>query len=237
MKKLKTLVAGVILATTILAMSPIGANAVLDGTHWLKTGNEWKYQIGAYYFTKWNNVKGSWYYFSKDTGLMLHDTYTPDGYYVGPDGRWIPNYSQSAASINVTDTVSFADCNLEAVVRAEINKPTGVIYKSDVASITNLEIRNANVSTLDGIDNLINLTGLGVIDNEVYDVSSVKYLTKLEYLGLKSMKLTSNQIIDVVTPLCNLKHLGLYGNNFTYADKQRLADANPNVFTDYLTIN
>lgn len=31
---------------------------------------------------------GKWYYFDEYC-YMLHDTTTPDGYYVGPDGAWV----------------------------------------------------------------------------------------------------------------------------------------------------
>ncbi|MCH4081678.1 MAG: hypothetical protein LKE92_06045 [Atopobiaceae bacterium] len=56
--------------------------------------------------TGWQQVNGSWYCFSA-SGAMLHDywvgnyylgssgamltsTKTPDGYYVGADGAWVP---------------------------------------------------------------------------------------------------------------------------------------------------
>lgn len=33
---------------------------------------------------------GPWYYLDPVSGAMWHDTYTPDGYYVGSDGAWVP---------------------------------------------------------------------------------------------------------------------------------------------------
>lgn len=46
-------------------------------------------------FTKDQLIDGKWYYFSEaegsgTMGAMLRDTITPDGYYVGPDGVWVP---------------------------------------------------------------------------------------------------------------------------------------------------
>ena len=38
--------------------------------------------------TGWKEISGSWYYFGKD-GSMLTNTITPDGYYVGADGKYI----------------------------------------------------------------------------------------------------------------------------------------------------
>ncbi|MCD8223537.1 MAG: hypothetical protein LUC99_01570 [Clostridiales bacterium] len=36
----------------------------------------------------WNLVNDVWYYMD-ESGAMLTDTTTPDGYKVGPDGAWI----------------------------------------------------------------------------------------------------------------------------------------------------
>ena len=47
-----------------------------------KTTNEGKMVIG------WKKVQGAWYYFGAD-GAMLTNAYTPDGHYVGPDGKWV----------------------------------------------------------------------------------------------------------------------------------------------------
>ncbi len=37
----------------------------------------------------WQMIDNNWYYFDLTTGIMLHDTITPDGYIVGSDGIWI----------------------------------------------------------------------------------------------------------------------------------------------------
>ena len=45
-----------------------------------KTANEGKMTIG------WKLIQNDWYYFDID-GSMLMNSYTPDGYYVGVDGK------------------------------------------------------------------------------------------------------------------------------------------------------
>ncbi len=83
----------------------------------------WRYQNddGSYVTAAWfQDTDGAWYYFGPDA-LMQHDTWidglyyvdssgkmmtnavTPDGYQVGPDGKWI----QGAAS--QPETVSFGE--------------------------------------------------------------------------------------------------------------------------------
>ena len=47
-----------------------------------KTADEGKMVVG------WKKIQGAWYYFGID-GAMLTNAYTPDGHYVGPDGKWV----------------------------------------------------------------------------------------------------------------------------------------------------
>lgn len=62
--------------------------------------------------TGWQKIDGSWYYFDGSgamyanrwcgdyylgsSGAMLTNALTPDGYYVGSDGRWIPASTDSS---------------------------------------------------------------------------------------------------------------------------------------------
>ena len=77
-------------------------------TGWLKDGGTWYYlnnsgsmatgwvkDSGSWYYLKdsgamatgWVKDGGQWYYLDS-TGKMLHNTYTPDGYYVDASGAW-----------------------------------------------------------------------------------------------------------------------------------------------------
>lgn len=58
--------------------------------------NEWKQVWDNWYYfgddgkslqNAWAEIDGKWYYFDQ-WSIMLHDTTTPDGYYVGTDGAW-----------------------------------------------------------------------------------------------------------------------------------------------------
>ncbi|WP_333683400.1 hypothetical protein [Enterocloster lavalensis] len=61
--------------------------------------NQWK-QVWDYWYyfgengksiqSAWKEIDGKWYYFD-EYSIMLHDTTTPDGYYVGSDGAWDQN--------------------------------------------------------------------------------------------------------------------------------------------------
>ena len=57
-------------------------------TGWVKDSDSWYYlsNSGAM-ATGWVKDGGQWYYLDS-TGKMLHNTYTPDGYYVDASGAW-----------------------------------------------------------------------------------------------------------------------------------------------------
>lgn len=56
---------------------------------WKQDNVGWWYQNddGSYPANSWQEIDGKQYYFGND-GYMLHDTTTPDGYYVDANGVW-----------------------------------------------------------------------------------------------------------------------------------------------------
>ena len=74
---------------------------------WQSNATGWWYQNadGSYPVSQWQQINGSWYYFDEsgymvasmwignyylgESGAMLTDTVTPDGYYVDSSGAWI----------------------------------------------------------------------------------------------------------------------------------------------------
>lgn len=68
-------------------------------TGWLLYNNQWYYLIpgeGSMHMG-WILINGIWYYLNpvyqegRPQGSMYCNEYTPDGYFVGPDGAWIPS--------------------------------------------------------------------------------------------------------------------------------------------------
>lgn len=66
------------------AFSAVCALTAMAGD-WEKTGDNWRYKDdnGEYVRNHWVG-----YYYLGSDGIMLTSSYTPDGYYVGADGRW-----------------------------------------------------------------------------------------------------------------------------------------------------
>ena len=56
---------------------------------WIKSNSDWFYvgADGKIVKNQWVKDNGSYYYVD-EKGAMLKDTMTPDGYYVGADGKW-----------------------------------------------------------------------------------------------------------------------------------------------------
>ena len=105
--------------------------------------------------------------------------------------------------------ITFADANLEAVVREAVEKPEGEVTQADVEGIVVLTARAAEIADLTGIEALTQLTELHLNSNQISDVSSLSGLTQLTKLILYG-----NQISDVsaLSGLTQLTILSLYEN-------------------------
>lgn len=65
-------------------------NGKILRNEWKRIAGEWYYfDDASYMFTGWLEHGGKWYYFDKESGKMLKNTRTPDGYFVSFDGSWI----------------------------------------------------------------------------------------------------------------------------------------------------
>lgn len=59
-------------------------------TGWIQDGDTWYFLYGdGAMATGWVWDEGSWYYLDMETGAMLTQTITPDGYRVGVNGAWL----------------------------------------------------------------------------------------------------------------------------------------------------
>lgn len=138
------------------------------------------------------------------------------------------------------EIISFKDKRLEEIIRKEIKKPNGNIYKSDVVGIKTLypafdtinslegiehltslrvlEIHTNNIKDLTPISNLDNLKILSISDNPISDLSPLKDLTKLE--DLQMFSINTNDISSLEN-LRNLIHLKISRNGIINIDSLR----------------
>ena len=107
------------------------------------------------------------------------------------------------------EAVTFADPDLEAVVRETISISTGPIYRSDLEGLTSLNGTERNITYLNGLEFCYNLAYLYLRYNQIEDLSPLANLT-----SLKELSLSGNQISSMSTlpNLINLTILDLEGN-------------------------
>ena len=129
--------------TLVVAISSLSTICAM-AFGWQKDINGWWYELsdGSYPQNAWaylDDGKGQYgyYYFNQD-GYMCADMITPDGYYVGADGRWVENASTSA---NYTE---------ETLKNNILSQATGTIRNSIVADFDrdgNIEMAAVVVDT------------------------------------------------------------------------------------------
>ena len=127
-------------------------------------------------------------------------TYNSEGSYTAKltvsDGL---NSVSQVVEINISQTITFADPNLEACVRGSLgideNTP---ITKDMVKNLTELNCYDVGITSLAGIENLTNLQELSLTWNQISDISPLAKLTNLQELDL-----CDNPIQDF-SPISNL---------------------------------
>ncbi len=110
------------------------------------------------------------------------------------------------------EELAINDKNLEAALRAEINKPTGTLMVSDFADVWGLFLTENNITDISPLAKLTNLASLWLDGNNITDISPLAKLT-----NLTELKLNNNNISDI-SPLVNLTKLAdldLFGNNIS----------------------
>ena len=130
--------------------------------------------------------------------------------------------------------ISIPDKNFEKAIRETLNKPAGNITAADMNRITRIDGFGYSIKNLSGIEYAKNLTYLGLLVNEISDISPLSGLSKLEaiYLpdnkisdisplsrltDLRTLVLDSNQISDIspLSGLTNLRSLSVGSNQIS----------------------
>ncbi|MDQ0092074.1 Leucine-rich repeat (LRR) protein [Paenibacillus anaericanus] len=112
-----------------------------------------------------------------------------------------------------TGAIQIADISLELAIREKLNKLDGTeLTDEELLTITELQVINGGISSLDGIQYLTNLRKLFLNENNISDISLLSSLQSLTHLELKN-----NQIKNVapLSGLSQLKELYLGGNSIT----------------------
>lgn len=103
--------------------------------------------------------------------------------------------------------VVFKDAKLEKVIREKIDKPKGKILKKDIQKITELDLSELQISSLQGVEQFSSLKKLNLSECGLKNISSLKKLKELERLDLVDNKIED---ISSLKKLKKLKILYLY---------------------------
>ncbi len=122
----------------------------------------------------------------------------------------IPALQRRGVQVQFNAPALIPDPNLRAKIEAKLGKAAGAtITPAEMATLTTLEARNANISDLTGLEYATNLTSLDLYWNSVSDISVLSGLTLLEELDLYNNSVSD---ISALSGLTNLTKLNL-GNN------------------------
>jgi len=242
--KLTKIIASTLVATSLLALDPIGASAAWENTMAntrYNKDNGWRYSDGGSYVTGWQQIDGKWYYFDS-AGSMKHDTYV-NGYYLNSSGEWKDvtisgnfKFDKSAGAI-----VGYTGADAKVVIPSEIDgiKVTRIGGKAFVgcSSFTSITIPNSVTSigkfAFNNCDKLITVDIPDSVNNIEYgafyscsalkSVIIPKSVTSIEAMAFSEcINLTSLIISNGVTSIggsafayCNLKSSVIIPNSVT----------------------
>ena len=100
--------------------------------------------------------------------------------------------------------VSIPDPGLNAAIRDALGKPVGPLTQQDMLSLTNLNARNRNVSSIVGLEAAHNLVALDLQINHLTNVTLLSALTNLSTLDLSVNPLTNFTLPSGLTNLTSL---------------------------------
>lgn len=112
----------------------------------------WYQNDDGSYKTGWyQDIDGKWYYFDNQSGYMLANTTTPDGFYVAEDGAWLEGgektmeYSDKTYD-NREEFEVTAYKNHSTMVNLNYKLPVTVYYNNAYRDEQGLEIEISNMS-------------------------------------------------------------------------------------------
>ena len=126
--------------------------------------------------------------------------------------------TSKTVTVNIPDPIPdpstwMPDANLRTAVRSALSLGNNdTLTQAGMANLTRLTARNAQISSLTGLEHATNLTSLDLRDNTISNISALSGLTDLESLKLKGNNISS---VSALSGLTNLTLLNLKENNIS----------------------
>ncbi|WOO86813.1 leucine-rich repeat domain-containing protein [Mollicutes bacterium LVI A0039] len=116
----------------------------------------------------------------------------------------------TTSSTMMAASVELADPNLQDCLDATLKVKN--IEASNATALKRLDCSSKNISSLEGIDQLVNLEYLYLNNNSISDIDQLEYLENLKYLQLYSNDIDS---VEALSSLTDLRQLLIDDNNIT----------------------
>ena len=126
--------------------------------------------------------------------------------------------TSKTVTVNIPDPIPDAstwmpDANLRTAVQSALSLGNNdTLTQAGMANLTGLTARNAQISSLTGLEHATNLTSLDLRDNTISNISALSGLTDLESLKLKGNNISS---VSALSGLTDLTLLNLKENNIS----------------------
>ena len=127
--------------------------------------------------------------------------------------NFVNDFGKASLEGGDENDVNIPDVNLRAVIADSLGKGHDeAITRAEMATLTHLEAKEANISDLTGLEFATNMTYLWLTGNPITDLSPLCDLTDLTGLVLFGNTITD---ISALSNLTNLVHLNLAGNSIS----------------------
>lgn len=115
------------------------------------------------------------------------------------------------------ETPLISDKNLEQAIRIELKKPTGLITKEDLQTVTSLypDDPEQKIISLSGLEYAVNLESLMLPGLDITNIEPLKNLHKVTFLALSGNQITQ---IEPLQELSQLEKLVIDSNNIEKLD-------------------
>jgi len=133
--------------------------------------------------------------------------------YVKPDGTFLSWLKKRYPDENTWNKITKIDCSH--------NQLTSLEGIENLVNLEKLFCWNNDLNSLEGIENLVNLKVLSCSNNLLNSLEGIENLVNMEYFNCSANHLTS---LDGIENLVNLKFLYCHNNHFTIEYKNYLKD-------------
>lgn len=114
----------------------------------------------------------------------------------------IPMQAYSTVDASNSDNIEIKDENLEKLLKEEIKEinpdyNSKNIFKEDMELLTEIDLSNKGIKSLEGIENAVNLKNINLEGNEIADISPLGEIVNLENANISNQKIEIKEVKSI----------------------------------------